>query len=769
MSQIIFKFILIFFILTTTTQAQTLTISNHELKIEFNSSDGIVSLFAKKSNYLFVTSYNFQQFPHAQIKKINDPIFGDGEKIVFSDNNNETAQIAIFQTLPFALFQTILANNNSDKKIINTLNTTQFTIKSSKSAKLLKSFGTGGLLAPNQNPGSYAWLSIVDPQTKSGVVAGWLTHDRASGILFSNIKNEEVILQSRSDYGRLIIQPKNSVESEILAIGWFDDARIGLEKWADAVATHYQIKLHDLPTGYCTWYADKHGGSSDEDSIVTLAQIATKNLLPYGFQFLQIDDGWQQGDSKGNGPNKNFTNYRIDGPYSHGMKATAQTLLSYGFTTGIWFMPFAGTYNDPWFASHQNWFVKREDGSPYDTDWGGTSLDMSHPEAQEYVRTIVARLSQEWGYRYFKMDGLYTGLAVQQVYVNSGYKEDGLGDAYFYNSQKTNIEIYRDGLKLIRSTAGPDVFFLGCTTTQNMRSYAASFGLVDAMRIGPDNDGTWKGWVQASPVYGSRHYFLHNRIWYNDPDPNYVRAVFTLDEARTMAGWTALAGQLNTNSDWIPDLSIERMEIIKRTIPSHQAIARPVDLFENDPPRIWLVQDSKSGSNRNVIGIFNWSDKPMEFDIPIVQFGLDNTKNYIAYDFWKNQMFPISKQTIHTSLNPHASQILSVHPLLDRPFLLSTNRHVTQGIIDVESEQWDEKTLTLSGVSQVVGNDPYELRIVIPDTLKWHLKNVRLSTKDEHAGEVTIVSNTQENGLQRIRIHSHFSRSVEWSLIFAKQ
>ena len=76
---------------------------------------------------------------------------------------------------------------------------------------------------------------------------------------------------------------------------------------------------------------------------------------------------------------------------------------------------------------------------------------------QEYLRVTVQRLVQEWGYRYLKMDGLYTGAGVPQIYVNDAYKPDGMGDAVFHDPSKTNIEAYRDGLKLIRETAGRDV------------------------------------------------------------------------------------------------------------------------------------------------------------------------------------------------------------------------------------------------------------------------------------------------------------------------
>ena len=53
--------------------------------------------------------------------------------------------------------------------------------------------------------------------------------------------------------------------------------------------------------------------------------------------------------------------------------------------------------------------------------------------------------------------------------MNAGYKNDDFGDAVFYNPEKTNVEIYRDNLKLVRDAAGGPVFLLGCNVAQNMR------------------------------------------------------------------------------------------------------------------------------------------------------------------------------------------------------------------------------------------------------------------------------------------------------------
>ena len=186
---------------------------------------------------------------------------------------------------------------------------------------------------PAQNPGSYAFLAVVDPRKRSGVVGGWLTHDRGSGVVFSPVAGDVVRIRSQLDYGRLRIKPGGDAATETFALGYFDDARLGLEAYADGIAKVYAIKLPPQPAGYCTWYMEKNAGSCDEKRLAELSQYAAKNLAPFGFDFIQIDDGWQDGIG-GNGPRKNFTTHRRDGPYPSGMKAMAGRITQLGLYAG---------------------------------------------------------------------------------------------------------------------------------------------------------------------------------------------------------------------------------------------------------------------------------------------------------------------------------------------------------------------------------------------------------------------------------------------------
>jgi len=112
------------------------------------------------------------------------------------------------------------------------------------------------------------------------------------------------------------------------------------------------------------------------------------------------------------------------------------------------------------------------------------------------------------------------------------------------------------------------------------------------MRIGPDT-GTSLNKLFRGPLFGSRHYHLHRRIWYNDPDVIFVGPRVDLSHARLLCSWIAVTGQLNISSEPYPELPSERLDLLKRTMPSHNLNARPIDIFEVKPPKFWIVEDRR--------------------------------------------------------------------------------------------------------------------------------------------------------------------------------
>lgn len=736
------------------------TIENERLQVTFDAATSSVSLRAKPSGMLFLSRGQLSgSGGTARVAAAVDPHWGEGQELLVSYPDGNRDSIRLFPQLPLAIFRSTLHNGGEQARVVDRVRTFSAELALGQPRSACRAFGTGGLTAVEQNPGSYAYLAIVDPASRAGLVGGWLTHQRGSGVVFSPVDGETTRLEARLDYGRLRIAPGQDAELESFAIGWFDDARQGLETYADAVARIHAIRLPPQPAGYCTWYADKHGGACDEQHLAELAEFAAAHLKPFGFEFVQIDDHWQAGVST-NGPRRNFTTHRADGPYPSGMRPAAEQLRQRGLTPGIWFMPFAGTHEDPFFREHQDWFAKDGNGQPFETRWGGTCLDMTVPGAREHLRSVVHRLAHEWGYRLFKMDGLWTGTATRLMYVNNGYADDQIGEARLADADKTHIEAYRDGLRLVREVAGAEVYLLGCCVSQNMRSFGGSFGLVDAMRVGPD---TGAGHIGAP--HGSRNYFLHGRVWHNDPDCVSVRASTPLDQARLNASWTAISGQLFYNSDWLPDLPPERLDILRRTLPAHGLLPRPVDLFEADPARIWLLSDTRRTPRRDVLAVYNW-DPQQAATIPCVldRIGLP-AGEYVGFDFWDDKFVPPFREARELRLPPASCRVLALRPVAGQPQLLSTSRHVTQGMVDVLEEQWDAAAQTLRGTSCVVADDPYELRIVLPTGAdSWRACAAAVSPEDASAG--VAIAYRQDGPRLRAAITSPASRPVRWQVRF---
>jgi hypothetical protein len=716
----------------------------------------------------------------ASVSSVRDANFGKGYQIRVSYGKEGLSSLELYPELPFLLIRTELRNSTASAIELRQISAVQFAVDLQTPVNQLRTLGTAGLTFPDKNPGSYLFLTLADPGTRRGVVAGWLTEDRGSGVLFSSVEGAGVRYQARIDYGRLRIAAGSSSRFETLAIGIFDDARVGQELYADALARQYSIKLHPQINGYCTWYCDPHGGAADETSIVQLAEVAARELGPFGFSFIQIDDKWQDGQER-NGPARRFYRVKPDGPYPHGLQPVSEKLEKLGLTTGIWFLPFASDWKDPEFKDRQDWFVKRKDGTPYETDWGNTSLDLTQPQVKNYLSELVKTI-HSWGINYFKMDGLWTGTATAQIYVNDGYREDHIGDNVpFHNPDVTNIEALRDGLKLLRQAAGPQVFFSGCNLSQNMRSLAGCIGLVDSMRIGPDNGQGWRdyreeiaknasGSIITGPVRGTRLYFMNGRLWWNDPDPCYVRPSIPLKHAQLITSWVAVSGQFNLNSDWIPGLPAERLDILKRTMPAHGAVARPVDYFDSMMPGVWLVSDSRQVVRRDVLGLFNWDSHDQELGASALKTGLDPIKTYHGFDFWNNTPVRCFSGSFQFDVPAESCRVIAVRPMEGHPVLVSTSRHVTQGMIDVTDENWSASTKLLSGTSQVIANDPYQLRVagLIEGDKKWELVSASVSDADRAAG-VEIAQQPlrpDELGWLRVNLRSSASRPIKWMLRF---
>lgn len=185
-----------------------------------------------------------------------------------------------------------------------------------------------------------------------------------------------------------------------------------------------------------------------------------------------------------------------------------------------------------------------------------------------------------------------------------------------------------------------------------------------------------------------------------------------------MVHWcrVALSGSLYSSSERYPGLPPDRLDILKRTMPAHGLLpTRPVDLFENSEPRLWLLTDARGAGQRAVIGLFNWDEsRPLAVDCPLARAGLAADTRYVGFDFWANQFLAAFSGRLACEVPAGSCRVLSLRPEAPHPQVISTSRHVTQGIWDLLGETWDREKAVLSGASRVVEGDLYELRIAVP-------------------------------------------------------
>jgi len=151
---------------------------------------------------------------------------------------------------------------------------------------------------------------------------------------------------------------------------------------------------------------------------------------------------------------------------------------------------------------------------------------------------------------------------------------------------------------------------------------------------------------------------------------------------------------------------------------------------------------------------------------PLEKIGLPKTGRYVGFYFWADEFVAPFEGSLESDLPPASCRILSVRPVSGEPQVISTSRHITQGIVDLLEERWDGDTRMLSGVSRVVANDPYEIRIAaVGATAAWQATGVAVSPQDAAAG-VKISLTKQEDWRLRVRIDSKTSRDIRWTIQF---
>lgn len=493
------------------------------------------------------------------------------------------------------------------------------------------------------------------------------------------------------------------------------------------------------PSGWCSWYF--YYQEINEDEVKRNARWIADNLKDYGAVYVQLDDGWQ-GTGHGLGENRDWTT--IDKRFSGGMDGLAAYIKSLGLKPGIWLAPH-GQSNEAIVKKNHGVFLLKPDGSSASSTWEGKFLvDPSTPESQKYLKDLFSTLSG-WGYEYFKIDG--------QPIVVREYRNK---KSSMKNPADDPDELYRDTLESIRAAIGPDRYLLGCWVVP-----LEGVGLMNGSRIGADVLPNWDGFKFAMRAT-MEYYFLHNIAWYADPDVLVVRSPLPLEQARAWATLQGLTGQAVLTSDRLPDLSSERVELLRRVYPAVDIV--PMDLFKSErSKRIWDLKINHLGRNYDVVGVFNYDEtKPAPTYVSWNDLGLPEGKRVHVYDFWNREYLGAWEKGLTVNVSPASVRVLTLQVQEDHPQLVSTSRHLTQGWIDLVAQRYNATNNSYQGKSKVIKNDPYELRFAFPRNQNFVIKSAAARSA---AGSLPVrISNHQ--GWATVEFNSPRTTEVSWNVSF---
>lgn len=458
------------------------------------------------------------------------------------------------------------------------------------------------------------------------------------------------------------------------------------------------------PTGWMSWntYFDK---ATAEDNLAE-ARIGQKQLQPFGCEFWSIES-WQGNSDQL--PVSKFYNMDLkvnERQFPKGMKQLADDIRELGFRPGLWMAPF-GTGNETFYNEHKNWFLHNKQGKPISSWNGKYTLDPTVPEALEHLKNIFDKASHDWGYEFFKIDGM-SGRS--HGYCAHLYERLEIRECFF---NPAVVNPFEQCVKTFREGIGEDRVFLACQGhTSGPEALYADASRIGADIVHPNEPVKWANVLNQGSCTINQ-IFTHNIVLIADPDTLLVHDL-SLEEARVSATIVALPGQLTFFGDKLAGLSESRMKMLQQTLPV--ADVRPVNLypyFSMLPVWNLQVQNEWSG-NYNVVALFNWDDETKVVSVSADELGIAGEGKYLGYEFWEQKSYGILSNRIEAEVPAHGVRLVAVHRLEDVPQWISSDRHITQNGLELKKFKWNPESRTLQGEIELIGSFPLAMQLHVP-------------------------------------------------------
>ena len=486
------------------------------------------------------------------------------------------------------------------------------------------------------------------------------------------------------------------------------------------------------PTGWLSWntYFDTAGSKENLDE----ARFAAKWFKPFGMEVWNIES-WQDNSPKlpvSNFYNMNLETYKVQFP--EGMKWLADEIRKLGFTPGLWMAPF-GTGSTNFYKAHTDWFLHYAEGKPIRCWNGRFTLDPTVSEAREHLKRIFDKASHEWGYEFFKIDGMsgrnhgYCAHLYERPDIRARFRDPSCANPF-----ELCVKAFREGI-------GDDRVFLACQG----HFTGAEAAYADASRTGadivhPNQPVKWEN-ILLQARCTVNQIFVHSNVFWCDPDCMLVnQAALKRDQAQVEATVVALPGQQTFAGDKLAELAPDRVKLIQQALPACPTQpAKLYPMFGRLP--IWDLAVSRPFGDWHVVAMFNWEDEERHIGFDWREIGEQATRHFIAWEFWTERFLGSVDGRLELSVPPRSVRIVALQPDLGHPQFLSSDRHITQGAVGLVDQRWRNDALTLS--VEAVGGFPQTLRIAVPKGYAFKsasAPNARISAAAESDGQVLAVT-----------------------------
>lgn len=343
-----------------------------------------------------------------------------------------------------------------------------------------------------------------------------------------------------------------------------ENPHVALEKYGESVGMVNNVpRLERIPCGWACRANPAVGVA--EQRVLSHAEFIAGELRRYGLKDILIDTGWQASPPGRGGP------WKPGEQFPNGMKSVVEKVHAKGLNIGLWVRPL---------------------------DFESVRLDPSGKYAKDLWQREAARISQEWGFDFIKIDFLdWDAFDRQDRFL----PED--------DSATTN-EAVRSFLEAMMKGMRPGAFLIGLES-----AFPATLGIVQGAAVARDVDAArWQTVRESGLKAAALRYHLNNAVWLNDQGYLSINTPATIGQARAWGSLIALSGGCVFVGDSLVSMKEKKISTIKKLIPPFGKAARPIDLLENEAPQIWVLEVEKSFGKWHIVGLFNWDPTPREIE-----------------------------------------------------------------------------------------------------------------------------------------------------------